>query len=197
MRTDINIILMGPPGAGKGTQAKILEKKYGLRQLSTGDMLRAERAAGTDLGARVQALMDAGQLVPDEIIIEMIEKRIRDTECARGVIFDGFPRTIPQAEALDAMLSKCGGGIALVIDLIVDEDRLFDRVERRAAEMEAAGQPVRNDDKPEVVARRIREYKTYTAEVSPYYERKGLLHRLDGTQSIEEVAATIETLLGR
>lgn len=191
----LNIILMGPPGAGKGTQARILEEKHGLKQLSTGDMLRAERAAGSDIGKRVQSIMDAGQLVSDDIIIEMIEKRMGEADCANGVIFDGFPRTIPQAEALDAMLSKKGSGIGLVIDLVVDETMLTARVEKRAAEAAAAGQPVRNDDKPEVVGRRIREYKAYTAEVSPYYEKKGLLHRLDGTQPIADVAVRIAALL--
>ncbi|MBU6234944.1 MAG: adenylate kinase [Alphaproteobacteria bacterium] len=192
-----NIILMGPPGAGKGTQSKILEEKYGLKQLSTGDMLRAERAAGSDLGRRVQAIMDAGQLVSDDIIIEMIEKRMADADCAKGVIFDGFPRTIPQAEALDAMLAKRGGRINLVVDLSVDEKILFDRVEKRAAEAAASGQPVRNDDKPEVVTRRIREYKAYTAEVSPYYQKQGLLHKLDGMRPIDEIAAKIDALVAR
>lgn len=192
-----NIILMGPPGAGKGTQAKILEEKYGLKQLSTGDMLRAERAAGSDLGRRVQAIMDAGQLVSDDIIIEMIEKRCAESDCARGVIFDGFPRTIPQAEALAAMLAKRGEAINLVIDLAVDEKILFDRVEKRASEAAASGQPVRNDDKADVVTRRIREYKAYTAEVSPYYQKQGLLHRLDGTEPIADVAAKIEALMAR
>jgi len=191
----MNIILMGPPGAGKGTQAKILEEKYGLKQLSTGDMLRAERAAGTELGTRVQAIMDAGDLVSDDIIIEMIEKRMNEKDCANGVIFDGFPRTIPQADALGLMLKAKGTGIALVVDLAVDENILFERVEKRAAEAVAAGQPVRNDDKPEVVTRRIREYKTYTAEVSPYYESRGLLLRLDGMQPIDLIASRIQAAL--
>ncbi len=191
----MNIILMGPPGAGKGTQAKILEEKYGLKQLSTGDMLRAERAAGTELGTRVQAIMDAGDLVSDDIIIEMIEKRMNEKDCANGVIFDGFPRTIPQADALGLMLKAKGTGIALVVDLAVDENILFERVEKRAAEAVAAGQPVRNDDRPEVVARRIREYKTYTAEVSPYYESRGLLLRLDGMQPIDLIANRIQAAL--
>lgn len=191
----LNLILMGPPGAGKGTQAKILEERHGLKQLSTGDMLRAERAAGSDLGKRVQSIMDAGQLVSDDIIIEMIEKRMADADCKNGVIFDGFPRTIPQAEALDAMLAKKGCGIDLVIDLVVDEKILFDRVEKRAAEAAASGQPVRNDDKPEVVTRRIKEYKAYTAEVSPYYEKKGLLHRLDGMRPIPEISEKIAALV--
>jgi adenylate kinase len=191
----MNIILMGPPGAGKGTQSKILEEKKGLKQLSTGDMLRAERATGSDLGVRVQAIMDAGKLVPDDIIIEMIEKRMQQPDCANGVIFDGFPRTVPQAQALDEMLKKRGSRIRIVIDLAVDEKILFDRVEKRAADMEASGQTVRNDDKPEVVIRRIREYKAYTTEVSPYYERQGLLHKLDGMQPISEVSRQIDQLL--
>ncbi|NBX66687.1 MAG: adenylate kinase [Proteobacteria bacterium] len=193
----LNIILMGPPGAGKGTQAKILEEKHGLKQLSTGDMLRAERAAGSDLGKRVQAIMDAGQLVSDAIIIEMIEKRSAEADCKNGVIFDGFPRTIPQAEALGAMLAKKSAGIDLVVDLVVDENILVSRVEKRAAEAAAAGHAIRNDDKPEVVVRRIKEYKAYTAEVSPYYEKKGLLHRLDGMRPIDEVAAQIAALVAK
>ena len=191
----MNIIMMGPPGAGKGTQAKILEDKYGVKQLSTGDMLRAERAAGSELGRRVQSIMDAGQLVSDDIIIEMIANRMNAADCAKGVIFDGFPRTIPQAEALDAMLAKAGKKLDVVIDLIVDEQILVARVEKRAAEAAAAGQPIRNDDKAEVVARRIREYKTYTAEVSPFYDKRGILHRFDGMQPIADVSAKIDALL--
>ncbi|MCB1538043.1 MAG: adenylate kinase [Rhodospirillales bacterium] len=191
----LNIVLMGPPGAGKGTQARILEEKYGLKQLSTGDMLRAERAEGTELGKKVQAIMDAGQLVSDDIIIEMIETRIARADCAKGVIFDGFPRTIPQARALDAMLAKKDCAIDLVIDLVVDESILVARVEKRAAECAAAGQPVRADDNPETVMRRIREYKTYTAEVSPFYAQKNTLHRIDGMQTVDAVAAQIAAFL--
>lgn len=191
----MNIILMGPPGAGKGTQAKILEERHGLKQLSTGDMLRAERSANTELGHRVQAIMDAGKLVSDDIIIEMIRGRLKQPDCARGVIFDGFPRTIPQAEALEALLHEQGQSINLVIDLVVDEAALFARVEKRAAECAATGQPIRNDDKPEVVKRRIAEYKAYTAEVSPFFSARGLLHRLDGMQPIEDVTAQIAALL--
>ncbi len=191
----MNIIMMGPPGAGKGTQARILEDKYGLKQLSTGDMLRAERAAGSDLGKRVQAIMDAGNLVSDGIMIEMIASRTAAPDCAKGVIFDGFPRTVPQAQALDDMLAARGQSIALVLDLVVDEKMLTDRVEKRAAEAAATGQPVRKDGTAEAVLRRIREYKTYTAEVSPYYEAKGLLHRIDGMQPIEAVAAQIASYL--
>lgn len=191
----MNVILMGPPGAGKGTQARILEEKFGLKQLSTGDMLRAERKAGTDLGRRVQAIMDAGQLVSDSIIIEMIETRMQADDCAKGVIFDGFPRTIPQAEALEAMLARKGQSVAIVVDLVVDESILVARVEKRAAEAAASGQPVREDDKAEVVTRRIAEYKALTAQVSPFYESRGLLLRLDGMQSIESIAGRIEGAL--
>lgn len=191
----MNVILMGPPGAGKGTQAKILEEKHGLKQLSTGDMLRAERNAGSELGQRVQAIMDSGKLVSDDIIIEMIEKRMSEQDCAQGVIFDGFPRTIPQAEALDAMLKSKGKTIDLVVDLSVDEERLFARVEKRAQEAAATGQPIRDDDKAEVVSRRIREYKEYTAQVSPFYAARNQLHKLDGTQPIEVVSQQIASLL--
>jgi len=189
------IILMGPPGAGKGTQAKILERDYGLKQLSTGDMLRAERAAGTELGKRVQKIMDDGKLVSDDIIIEMIEGRIKQDDCKRGVIFDGFPRTIPQAEALDQMLAKDGKQVVLVIDLKVEEKILYDRIDKRVADAKASGETIRPDDTHEVMTRRIREYHEYTEKVSPYYREKGLLHVIDGTQPIETVSQTIETLV--
>ncbi len=191
----MNMILMGPPGAGKGTQAKILEKKYGLIQLSTGDMLRAERKAGTDLGKRVQKIMDDGQLVSDDIMIEMIETRMKQGDCANGVIFDGFPRTIPQAQALDAMLAKEGKRIALVVDLKVDENILFNRIDKRVEDAKKNGTELRPDDTHEVMTRRLREYKEYTASVSPYYEEKGLLHVIDGTQDIDSVSAHIDGLL--
>ena len=191
----MNIILMGPPGAGKGTQADLLVKKYGLQQLSTGDMLRAEKASGSALGQKVQKIMDAGDLVPDDIVIEMIAKRMKDPDCANGVIFDGFPRTVAQAKALDDMLSKEGKKLNAVIELEVDEDAILKRILNRAEEAKAAGKEPRKDDNEESFRQRMEEYRAKTAPVTPYYAAKNMLKKVDGMQSIEEVEASIDAIL--
>jgi adenylate kinase len=187
----VNLVLFGPPGAGKGTQAKILTEKRGLPQLSTGDMLRAAIAAGTPLGLACKALMDKGALVPDETVIGIIAERYDQPDCARGAVFDGFPRTIPQAEALDRMLADRGKKIDLVLELKVDDTALLARVESRIA----AGGPVRADDNPETLKKRLEVYYANTAPLLGYYGGQGKLRTLDGMAPIGEVTAQIATIL--
>lgn len=181
----MNIILFGPPNAGKGTQAKRLMAERNWVQLSTGDMLRAARSAGTELGKRVAAIMDEGNLVSDAIVIELIEERLPEAEAAGGAIFDGFPRTIAQAEALDALLASRGSQIDKVIRLEVDNEELTERVKKRAAEEGRA------DDTVEVFKNRLDQYETQTAPLIPYYESQNKLVNVDGMGSVEEVAAGI------
>lgn len=189
------LILIGPPGAGKGTQAKRLEEQYGLKQLSTGDMLRAEIAAGSDLGKKAKAVMDAGNLVSDDIMVDMIANRIEQDDCKNGVIFDGFPRTVDQAQALDAMLADKGRNIAAVILFAVDEEALVGRLNTRIAQTKAAGQPVRADDNEETLRNRLSVYRNQTAPILPYYEAADLLHTVDGMQEIDAVTGEIKTIL--
>lgn len=193
----MNLILIGPPGAGKGTQAKILEQKYGLKQLSTGDMLRAEIAAKSELGLKAEAIIARGDLVSDDIMVDMIEKRIAQPDCAKGVIFDGFPRTVDQAQALDAMLADKGRPLAAVIQMTVDEEELVNRLNSRIAETIAAGKEVRPDDNEETLRKRLGVYRDQTAPILPYYEAEGLLRKVDGMQGIEDVTAQIEGALGK
>ena len=187
----MNIILFGPPGAGKGTQAQRIVDRHGVVQLSTGDMLRAAIAAGSELGLQAKSLMDEGKLVPDDVIIGMIADRMNDKDCKNGVILDGFPRTIAQAKALDAMFAAGHIQLDQVIEIQVDEAALFARIENRAAEPGDA----RSDDTAEVLEQRLKVYHENTAPVLPYYRDKGQLNIVDGMQSIEEVAAQIESLL--
>ena len=191
----MHLILIGPPGAGKGTQAKILEQDYGLKQLSTGDMLRAEIAAGTDLGKKAKGIMDAGNLVSDDIIIGMIASRIEQDDCAKGVIFDGFPRTVDQAKALDKMLAEKGKPLKAVIQFVVDEEELVKRLETRIQQTIAAGQPVRGDDNVETFKKRLGVYNAQTAPILPYYEAAGLLKKVDGMKPIDFVTNEIKALL--
>ena len=187
----MNIILFGPPGAGKGTQAQMLVSEFGMVQLSTGDMLRAAIAAETELGLKVKSIMDAGQLVSDDIMIGMIAERMDAPECANGVILDGFPRTLPQAEALDAMFAEKGITLDKVIEIVVDEAALFDRIEKRAAETGGA----RGDDNAEVLAKRLKVYHENTAPVLPYYREQGSFVQIDGMQSIDEVGKQLKAAL--
>ena len=187
----MNIILFGPPGAGKGTQAQRIVDRHGVVQLSTGDMLRAAIAAGSELGLQAKSLMDEGKLVPDDVIIGMIADRMNDEDCKNGVILDGFPRTIAQAKALDAMFAAGHIQLDQVIEIQVDEAALFARIENRAAEPGDA----RSDDTAEVLEQRLKVYHENTAPVLPYYRDKGQLNIVDGMQSIEEVAAQIKSLL--
>ena len=191
----MNIIVIGPPGAGKGTQAKILEAEYGLKQLSTGDMLRAEIAAGSDLGKKAKAVIEAGDLVSDDIMVDMIANRIEQPDCAKGVIFDGFPRTVDQAEALDAMLADKGKPITAVIQFAVDEEELVNRLRTRIQQTIDAGQPVRSDDNEETLRNRLQVYRNQTAPILPYYESAGLLHKVDGMQPIDFVTREIKVIL--
>jgi len=187
----MNVILFGPPGAGKGTQAQRIVDTHGLIQLSTGDMLRAAIAAGSELGLQAKLLMDEGKLVSDDVIIGMIANRMNDDDCKNGVILDGFPRTVAQAKALDVMFAAGNIQLDQVIEIQVDEAALFARIENRAAETGGA----RSDDTAEVLEQRLKVYHENTAPVLPYYRDKGQLNVVDGMQSIEEVAAQIESLL--
>ena len=188
----MNIILFGAPGAGKGTQAKRLVEARGLVQLSTGDMLRAAIDAGTELGLRAKEIMDRGDLVSDEIILGMIAERMDSPDCANGVILDGFPRTVVQAEGLDAMLEQRGLALDHVIEISVDEDALFARIENRAAETGGS----RADDNAETLRKRLAVYHENTAPLLPYYDGKGLLKTVDGMNSIDEVGQAIDGILG-
>lgn len=193
----MRLIFLGPPGAGKGTQAARIVAKHGIPQLSTGDMLRAAVAAGTPIGVKAKAVMDAGGLVSDEIVIGIVADRIEEADAKKGFILDGFPRTLAQAEALDAMLATKGLKLDTVLELKVDQSKLVDRIVKRAEEAKAAGQPVRKDDDPEVFKTRLEAYNRDTAVVSPYYAKRGQVIEIDGMQPIDEVTAAIETALAR
>ncbi len=173
----MRLILLGPPGAGKGTQAQRLIQKYGIVQLSTGDMLRAAVAAGTPVGLRAKAIMDRGELVPDEVVVAIIADRIGQPDAARGFVLDGFPRTVPQAQALDRLLAERGLKLDGVIELKVDEGILLKRIESRVAEMTARGEKLRADDNPEVLKGRLAAYRTQTAPLADHYAGKGVLRR--------------------
>ena len=182
----MNLVLFGPPGAGKGTQAKILQEKRGLPQLSTGDMLRAAIAAGTELGKKVEAIMAKGDLVSDEIVIGIIAERLDKPDCAGGVVFDGFPRTIPQAEALDRLLADRAKKIDLVIELKVNDEMLLDRVNQRIAQGFS-----RPDDNPDTLKNRLSVYYRNTAPLLAYYRDQGKVTTIDGMAPIAEVTQAI------
>ena len=182
----LNIVLFGPPGAGKGTQSKFLMERYGLEHLSTGDLLRAEIKAETPLGLQAQELMSAGELVPDEVVVGMIRNRLEDSPDSKGFIFDGFPRTRAQAEALDDTLVKIGSDITLMLALEVEEEELVKRLLGRGA---TSGRP--DDKSEEVVRKRIREYEQKTAPLKEYYKAQGKLCRIDGMGGIEEITTRL------
>ena len=187
----MNIVLFGPPGAGKGTQSKILTEKRGLPQLSTGDMLRAAIQAGTPLGLACKALMAKGELVPDETVIRIIGERYDQPDCKNGAVFDGFPRTIPQARALDVMLAARAKKIDLVLELKVDDAVLLSRVEARIK----AGGVLRSDDTPETLAHRLGVYYKNTAPLIDFYRGQGKLRTVDGMAPVETVTAQIAEVL--
>jgi adenylate kinase len=191
----MRLIFLGPPGAGKGTQAARIVAKHGIPQLSTGDMLRAAVAAGTPVGIKAKAVMDAGGLVSDEIVIGIVADRNEEADAKKGFILDGFPRTLAQAEALDAMLQSKGVKLDKVLELKVDQTKLVDRIVKRAEEARAAGQPVRRDDDPDVFKTRLEAYNRDTAVVAPYYAKRGQLTDIDGMQPIDAVTAAIEKAL--
>jgi adenylate kinase len=188
----MNLILFGPPGAGKGTQAKILEAEWGLPQLSTGDMLRAAIAAGTELGLRCKAIMDRGDLVPDEVVVGIIAERLDKPDCAKGAVFDGFPRTVPQAEALDKMLSGRGSKIDAVIELRVDDQAMVGRMENRVKENPGSARP---DDNPETLKKRLGVYHANTAPLLDFYQGQGKLRAVDGMAPIPMVSQEIRVIL--
>jgi len=213
----VNVILLGPPGAGKGTQAQRLERNHGLVQLSTGDMLRAAVASGSDLGRQAKEVMDAGQLMPDDLMIRMIAERIEQPDCNGGFILDGFPRTTGQAEALDRMLAEKGLGLDAVIEMKVDEEALVERITGRFTctrcgagyhdkfhrpktegvcdHCGGTGFTRRADDNEETVRARLEAYRQQTAPILPYYRGKGALRQVNGMAAIDEVTRQIEAVL--
>ncbi len=186
------LILFGPPGAGKGTQASILQRELGLPQLSTGEMLRVAIAAGTELGNRCKTIMERGDLVPDEIVIGIISERLDEADCANGAVFDGFPRTIAQAEALDRMLAGRGCQIDVVIELRVDDEAMVGRMEARVRE---SGEAARTDDNPETLKRRLGVYRKNTQPLLEFYSAQGKLRTVDGMAPIPQVASEIRVTL--
>jgi adenylate kinase len=215
----MNIILLGAPGAGKGTQARRLEERYQMVQLSTGDMLRAAVASGSELGQEAKVIMDAGQLVPDELVIRMISERIDEPDCAKGFLLDGFPRSTAQAEALDAMLAEKGLKLDAVIQIRVDEEALVERITGRftcascgAGYHDTFQRPAqegvcdncggteftrRADDNEKTVRSRMEAYRAQTAPILPHYEAQGLVQEVDGMADIDEVTAQLYKVLDR
>jgi adenylate kinase len=192
----MRLILLGPPGAGKGTQATRLVEKHGLVQLSTGDMLRAAVKAGSEVGLKAKAVMESGGLVSDDIVIGVVSDRIDEPDCKAGFILDGFPRTVPQAEALTKLLAAKGMKLDAVVELVVDVEALVARMENRVKETLAAGGTPRADDNPESFRKRLGEYQEKTAPLSSYYASTGELKTVDGMKSIDEVTAAIAAVLG-
>src|ERR1051325_6720652 len=187
----MRIVLLGPPGAGKGTQARELVSKYGIVQLSTGDMLRAAVAAGTPVGLKAKDIMARGDLCPDDIVVQIVSDRIDQPDARNGFILDGFPRTVPQAEALDRMLAKKKLRLDAVVELKVDPDILVRRIENRVEQMKLRGEPLRADDSPEILKQRLQAYGAQTAPLVSYYKGMGTLRAVDGMASISDVAASI------
>lgn len=192
----MRMVFLGPPGAGKGTQAARLMQRHGIPQLSTGDMLRAAVMVGSAVGLEAKAIMEAGGLVPDAVVVAIVVERIVEPDAAKGFILDGFPRTVAQAEALDLMLATKGMALDAVLELVVDPEALVARIAKRAAETVAAGGTVRPDDKPDVVAKRLETYREQTEPVSKYYAGSGRLRIIDGMSSIDQVSESIDRALG-
>jgi adenylate kinase len=192
----MRLILLGPPGCGKGTQAHRLTEKYGIVPLSTGDMLRAAVKAETPVGLKARDIMARGELVPDDVVVQIVADRIDQPDAKNGFILDGFPRTVPQAQALDYMLARKGLGLDAAIELKVDENILHKRIENRIAEMKARGEAVRPDDNPETLEKRVHAYRVQTAPLVSYYRDHGTLRSVDGMAPIPQVSAAIDQLLG-
>jgi len=190
----VNLILLGPPGAGKGTQAQLLVEQRNMVQLSTGDMLRAAKDSGTEMGNRVAEVMARGELVTDEIVIGLIEEQLTTAKGA-GFIFDGFPRTLAQADALGELLEKTGQGLSAVIEMQVNDEALVGRILNRAAEAKAAGKEARADDNEESLKLRLMEYYKKTSPLIGYYHAKGNLQSIDGLAQIDDVAASIGQII--
>ena len=191
----MRLILLGPPGAGKGTQAQRLVQRHAIVQLSTGDMLRAAVKAKTTIGRKAEAIMARGELVPDDVVVAIVSDRISQPDARKGFILDGFPRTVPQAEALERMLAEKGLRLEGVVELQVDKGALLRRLATRVAEMKARGEPVRPDDNAEALKTRLDVYRTHTAPLIAFYAKKGLLRSVDGMASIDAVTAAIDRLL--
>jgi adenylate kinase len=191
----MRVILLGPPGAGKGTQSQRLVEKHGIVQLSTGDMLRAAIKAGTPIGKRAQGIMARGELVPDEVVVGIIAERMDAPDAERGFVLDGFPRTVKQAEELDELLAKRGLELDAVVELKVDEGILLDRIAKRLRDMQARGEPVRADDNPEAFKIRLDAYRQQTAPLIDYYRQKGHLKSVDGMAEIDHVTRSIAAAL--
>jgi adenylate kinase len=191
----MRLILLGPPGAGKGTQAQRLVERHGIVQLSTGDMLREAVKARTPIGRKAEVIMARGELAPDDIVVPIVSDRIDQPDARRGFILDGFPRTVPQAEALERLLADKGLRLDGVIELKVDEAALLERMASRVAEMKARGEPVRADDNPEALKTRLDVYRTQTAPLIAYYGKKGALKSVDGMAPVGTVAEAISRAL--
>lgn len=191
----MRLVLLGPPGAGKGTQSARLVAKYAIPQLSTGDMLRAAVGARTPIGLLAKEIMDSGALVPDEVVVDIIGQRIKEKDAESGFILDGFPRTVAQARALDELLAREGQELDAVVELAVDENALLARMEKRVAETLASGGAVRADDNPQAFKTRLEAYRSQTAPVSHYYADKGELKQVDGMKPVEAVSAAIDAAL--
>jgi adenylate kinase len=191
----MRIILLGPPGSGKGTQAQLLVQRYGIVQLSTGEMLRAAVAAGTPVGLKAKEIMASGGLVPDDVVVGIISDRIDQPDARHGFILDGFPRTVPQAEALDELLKHKHMKLDAVIELRVNESALLSRVETRVAQMRERGEEVRVDDTPEVLTRRLASYRSQTEPLIHYYSERRKLSTIDGMMAIDEVTRAVHRLL--
>ena len=191
----MNIVLFGAPGAGKGAQAERIASLYGMVHLSTGEMLRSAISSGSNVGARAREIIDRGELISDDIIVKIVDARMDESDCVKGVILDGFPRTVAQAEALDEMLAAKGRSLDHVIEIEVDESALFARIANRASERRRVG-TARSDDNAKTLRRRLAVYHENSAPLLPYYRAKCLLRSVDGMASIEEVATQIDNLLG-
>ena len=189
----MNIILLGPPGSGKGTQARRLEACFGYLQISTGEILREAVISGNELGKKIKSTMDAGELISDKLVLEVIRDRLEESDCKRGVVFDGFPRTVAQAEALEDIKRAEGETIDIVIMLDVDDEALITRIEERATK--AGVDEARSDDTVEILKHRLQAYRVWTAPIIPFYADRGILERVDGMKDIKQVSSTVNKIV--